>query len=74
MVLHPQARRAVAAHGDEMLVHDPAYDVAAARAEARRVAAEEPREEVLEVRDVDADGVPCRWYRPAHRTPPCRCP
>src|SRR5690606_33376140 len=68
MVLHPQARRAVEAQAGEMKVHDPAYDVAAAREEDRRVAAEQPREAVLEVRAVDADGVPCRLYRPSERT------
>ena len=64
MVLHPQARAAVEAAAAEMPVFDPAYDVAAARAEAREVAAREPREDVAEVVDVDADGVPCRLHRP----------
>jgi acetyl esterase len=41
------------------------YDIDAARTEARALAAEEPREEVAEVRDLDADGVHCRLYRPA---------
>ena len=64
MVLHPQARAAVEAAAAETPVFDPAYDVDAARAEAREVAAREPREQVAEVVDVDADGVRCRLYRP----------
>lgn len=68
-VLWPQARRAVAAGADETPVTDPAYDIDAARAEARRVAAEEPRHPVAEVSDVDADGVPCRLYVPEAARP-----
>jgi acetyl esterase len=64
MVLFPDARRAVEeAAGLEPIWAD-GYDVAAARDEALRLAAMEPREEVGETRDVDADGVPCRLYRP----------
>jgi acetyl esterase len=65
MALHPQARAAVEAQASAVPVFDPAYDVRAARAEARDVAAREPREPVDEVLDVAADGVPCRLYRPA---------
>lgn len=65
MALHPQARRAVEQYAAELPVHDPSYDVAEARARAREEALAEPREEVAEVRDVDADGVPCRLYLPA---------
>lgn len=63
-MLHPQARRAVDQYAASPSVFDPGYDIAAARAEAREVAARQPREPVAEARDVDADGVPCRLYRP----------
>ncbi|WP_121251988.1 alpha/beta hydrolase [Nocardioides ferulae] len=63
-MLFPDARRAVEATAGELPVHDPAYDVAAAREEARRAALAEPREEVGEVVDLDVDGVRCRLYRP----------
>lgn len=62
--LWPQARRAVADAAGELPVTDPRFDVAAARAESRRTAAAEARPALAEVRDVDADGVPCRLYRP----------
>lgn len=68
MTLHPQARRAVAGYADEQKVTDPGHDIDAARREARAAAAAVPRVELPEVRDVDADGVPCRYYRPAERT------
>ena len=64
-MLFPETRRALAADAGGLPVHHPAYDVAAARAEARRAALAEPREPVAEVLDLDADGVPCRLYRPA---------
>ena len=64
MVLFPDARRAVAEADAAEPVWTEGFDIAAARAEALRLAAEEPREEVAEVREVDADGVPCRLYRP----------
>lgn len=64
-MLFPEARRALAASADETPVWTEGYDVGAARAEARRLAAAEPREAVAEVVDVDADGVPCRLYTPA---------
>ncbi|KQY63649.1 MULTISPECIES: alpha/beta hydrolase [unclassified Nocardioides] len=67
-MLYPQARRAVEAQAGVQPVNDPSYDIAAARAEARAVAARQPREDVAEVRDVDAGGVPCRFYRPASST------
>ncbi|GAB2881815.1 alpha/beta hydrolase [Nocardioides pacificus] len=62
-MLFAQARRAVESHAGEPKVHEPGYDVAAARAAARVEAARQPREDVAEVRDVDADGVRCRLYR-----------
>jgi acetyl esterase len=64
MALYPQARAAVAAAADELPVFDPAFDIAAARAEARHLAAAAEREDVAEVIDVDAAGVRCRLYRP----------
>jgi acetyl esterase len=65
MVLHPQARAAVAAAAAEPQVFDPGFDIASSRADARAEAAQEPHEDVDEVADVDADGVRCRLYRPA---------
>ncbi|MDT9591889.1 alpha/beta hydrolase [Nocardioides zeae] len=68
-MLHPQARAALDAAAGELPVFDPSYDIADAREAARLAAAAQPREEVAEVRDVDADGVPCRLYRPAGARP-----
>jgi acetyl esterase len=65
MALYPEAERALEAAASDVPAWTPGYDIEAARAEARALAAGEPREEVAEVRDVDADGVPCRLYRPA---------
>jgi acetyl esterase len=67
--LHPQSRRALESAAGEARVFLPGYDIAAARAEARRVALAAEREDVEEVRDVDANGVPCRYYRPASSRP-----
>jgi acetyl esterase len=64
MALHPQARAAVAAYAEEMSVFDSRFDLEAARAAERELAAAEPREPVAEVLDLEADGVPCRLYRP----------
>ncbi len=63
-MLFPDARRAVEREAAAVPVFAEEHDVAAARAEALAVAAEEPREEVAEARDIDADGVRCRLYRP----------
>ncbi|SDR77122.1 acetyl esterase [Nocardioides scoriae] len=68
-MLFPHVRRAVEAAAGEVPVHDPAFDVAASRREAREQAAREPREPVEQVRDLDADGVPCRLYVPAGAAP-----
>jgi acetyl esterase len=65
MALHPQARAAVEEYAAEQPVHDPGFDLVAARATAHELAATDVREPVGEVVDVDADGVPCRLYRPA---------
>lgn len=64
-MLFPDARNAVEAAAADLPVWSEGYDVDAARAEARSAAAAEPREDVAEVVDVDADGVRCRLYRPA---------
>ncbi|MEQ7847978.1 alpha/beta hydrolase [Nocardioides kribbensis] len=69
MVLFPQARRAVEAAAGQPRVFEAGFDIAAARLEARRLAAAQPREDVSEVLDVDAGGVPCRLYRPAGARP-----
>ena len=64
MVLHPQARAAVAAASAAPPVWTPGYDIPAVRAGDREAALAGPREDVAEVSDVDADGVRCRLYRP----------
>lgn len=63
MVLFPEARRVLDASLSEPDIWD--VDISAQRAEDRRLAAEEPREEVAKAEDVDADGVPGRLYTPA---------
>lgn len=63
-MLYPEARRAVEQAAGAIPVHAPEYDVAVARAEARKLAAAEPKEEVARVEDLDADGVPVRLYVP----------
>ena len=64
MALYPEARAAATAAAAEMPVWDPAYDLVAARAENLAAARAEEREQVAEVRDLDADGVHVRLYRP----------
>lgn len=64
MVLHPDARKAIRMAADDLPVTHPDFDIVSARAESAALAAQADREEVAEVRDVDADGVPCRLYRP----------
>jgi acetyl esterase len=64
MALHPQARAALEQMAGEEPIHAPGFDIAASRAQARALAAEQPREDVDLVADVDADGVPARLYRP----------
>ena len=63
-MLSPQARAALRATAGATPVHDPAFDIDADRAAARAAAAGQPKEPVAVVRDVDADGVPCRLYVP----------
>ena len=64
MALFPEARAAVEAAAADLPVWSEAYDVEAARAANRTEALAEPPEDVAEVRDFDADGVPVRLYRP----------
>ena len=66
-MLFPEARQALLAYAGETPVWSEDFDIDAARVEARRLAAEEPREEVAAAVDVDADGVPCRLYDPSGR-------
>lgn len=68
-MLFPDARRAVEAAAGGAQVFDPSYDVAAERERARAEAAAQPREDVAEVRDLDAGGVPVRLYRPLDARP-----
>lgn len=69
MALYPEVRRQVAATADAQPLDDPAYDVVGSRVTARRAALALPRQAVAEVVDIDADGVPCRLYRPADSLP-----
>jgi len=68
-VLFPDAQTAVDASAGDTPVHTEGYDVPAARAAARELAATLPREDVAEVVDLDVGGVPCRLYRPADALP-----
>jgi acetyl esterase len=67
MTLYRDAAAAVAGYATGPSVRDLSIEDqrAAARAQAARV----DREEVAEVRDVDADGVPCRLYLPVGDAP-----
>lgn len=69
MALYPESRRAAEAYAAEPPVWSEGFDITAARAQSRALAADEAREEVAEVRDLDADGVPCRFYRPDRAGP-----
>lgn len=68
-MLFPEARKALEQAAGETPVWAPGHDIAAARERTRQEAARAPREDVAEVRDVDADGVPCRLYTPADARP-----
>ncbi|MGZ4449975.1 MAG: alpha/beta hydrolase [Nocardioides sp.] len=63
-MLTPQARAALDSVAGALPVHHPDFDLAADREQARAQAALLPHEDVAEVRDVDAGGVPCRLYVP----------
>ncbi|GAA1791425.1 hypothetical protein GCM10009795_041350 [Nocardioides hankookensis] len=64
-MLFPESRLALELIAGETPVWTDGYDIDAARALARAQAAAEPREDVAEVADVDADGVPARLYTPS---------
>ncbi len=64
-MLFPESRRALELAAGETPVWTDGYDIEAARAQHRAAAAAELREVVAEVRDLDADGVPVRLYRPS---------
>lgn len=64
MVLNPQSVRSVEALANQMSVLDPDYSIETERRQARALAAASAREAVDHVVDVDADGVPTRFYRP----------
>ena len=64
MALHPQARASIEAAAGTVQAFEPGFDIAADRERARAEAAAADREDVAEVRDLDADGVPVRLYRP----------
>jgi acetyl esterase len=66
--MYPEVRAAVEAD-DGPDLSAPGFDVAAHRERTRLLSLEQPREDVAEVEDVDADGVPCRLYTPADPLP-----
>ncbi|WP_344733459.1 alpha/beta hydrolase [Nocardioides fonticola] len=68
-MLTPEARRAVEQAATEPQVFEEGFDIEASRRAARELAAAQPREDVDEVVDLDADGVRCRLYRPAGARP-----
>lgn len=68
MALFPEARRALEADAETLPVYADGYDIAAAREANRLAALAEPREDVAEVADLDADGVAVRLYRPSGAT------
>ena len=65
-MLFPQTSKAVDEAAGDPKVWD--QDIEAERQAAREEAARQPREDVAEVVDLDADGVRCRLYRPADAT------
>ena len=69
MALYPESRLALEAAAADQPVYAEGYDVVAARAANRAAALAEPREDVADVRDLDADGVPVRLYRPEGARP-----
>jgi acetyl esterase len=68
-MLFPEARLALEVIAGEIPVWTDGYDIDAARALARTTAAAESREDVADVRDLDADGVPVRLYVPEGARP-----
>jgi acetyl esterase len=68
--LHPQARAALAelaALPDRFIPGRPGFDLAATRERGRLLAG--GGEPVSHVADVDADGIPCRLFRPQRAAP-----
>jgi acetyl esterase len=63
-MLYPEARAAVEAGAGATPMWSEGYDIAAARAANRELALREEPEEVAEVADLDAGGVPARLFRP----------
>jgi acetyl esterase len=68
-VLFPEARAAVEAGAGDERVWSEGYDVARAREANRTAALAESPEEVAEVVDLDAGGVPVRLFRPEGADP-----
>lgn len=68
-MLFPQARAAVDAGAGATPSWHADFDIVAEREATRLAALAEPREDVAEVCDLDADGVPVRLYRPASVRP-----
>jgi acetyl esterase len=66
MVLYPESEEVVASSAGLPAIWSEGYDIVAARRENRELALSEPREDVAEVLDIEADGVPCRLYRPVN--------
>ena len=66
-MLYPQARKAVEEAAGDPKVWET--DIEESRRAAREEALAAPREDVAEVVDLDADGVPCRLYRPEGARP-----
>jgi acetyl esterase len=62
--MYPEVRAAVAADATPDFRAD-GFDLAAYREKVRLFNLDQPREDVAEVTDVDADGVPCRLFVPA---------
>ena len=62
--MYPEIRAAVAAD-ESPDFRAEGFDVAAYREKVRLFNLAQPREDVAEVADVDADGVPCRLFTPA---------
>jgi acetyl esterase len=69
MTVHPQAQSLLDAIVDEGHQELTAEVVARTRAADREAALAEPRTGLDHVVDVDADGVPCRLYRPRQGAP-----
>lgn len=63
-MLYPQSRAALAAEAGQPSVFEATAEIADMREAAQLEAARAPREEVADVRDLDANGVPVRVYRP----------